>query len=136
MRTACLIARKRFLAGQRLVVYCADATRLTTFDRLLWAFDDTAFIPHVRADDPLVTATPIVLTAASPEQSRQAMGDGEPPALLNLDDACPPDNSQFGQIMEVVSGSDDDKQAARQRWRHYQSQGHELKAHDLSQRKG
>lgn len=135
LRTACVIARKRFLAGQRLVVYCADGARLTAFDRMLWAFDDTAFVPHVRVDDPLAAATPVVLTAGAPERARQAMGDGDPPALLNLDDACPPDIAAFGQVMEVVSGSDEDKLAARQRWRDYQAQGCELKAHDLAARR-
>jgi len=131
LRTACLIARKRCQAGQRLVVYCADSARLTAFDRMLWAFDDISFVPHVHVDDPLAAATPVVLTAASPERARQAMGDGQPPALLNLDDDCPPDGDAFTHIMEVVTDAPEDRLAARQRWRAYQAQGRELKAHNL-----
>jgi len=131
LRTACVIARKRYRAGQRLVVYCADSARLTAFDRMLWAFDDTSFIPHVHANDPLAATTPVVLTAASPEHARQAMGEAPPPALLNLDDDCPPDCDAFAHIMEVVSDAPEDRQAARQRWRIYQAQGRELKAHNL-----
>jgi len=134
LRTACIIARKRCRAGQRLVVYCADTARLAAFDRMLWAFDDIAFVPHVRIDDPLVAATPVVLTAASPEHARLAMGGATAPALLNLDDGCPPDSEAFAHIMEVVSDAPEDKQAARQRWRAYLALGYELKAHNLGQK--
>jgi len=134
LHTACLIARKRCHAGQRLVVYCSNISRLNTFDRMLWAFDETSFIPHVHVDDPLASSTPVVLTAASPKLAQQVMGDGDPPALLNLDDACPPDSEDFAHIMEVVSETPEDRQAARQRWRAYQTQGRELKAYDLARR--
>ena len=68
LRMACQVVRKRVLAGQRLVVYCKDGSRLTAFDRMLWAFDDTAFVPHVLANDPLAAETPVVLTAGDPLQ--------------------------------------------------------------------
>jgi len=136
LRTACLIARKRHQAGERLIVYCTDANRLTAFDRLLWTFDPTAFIPHVNVNDPLAARTPIVLTAAAPQAARTAMGGAAPVALLNLDDNCPPDADTFDHIMEVVENTPADKQAARQRWRAYQAQGCDLHAHDLAARGG
>jgi len=134
LRTACQIARKRYMEGSRLVVYCSDSARLTAFDRLLWSFDDTSFIPHVLADDPLVADTPVVLTAGSPQAAREAMGPQAEPWLLNLDDACPPDCEAFARIMEVVSDDPLERQLARQRWRAYQAQGRRLQAHDLSRR--
>jgi len=135
LRTACLIARKRHQAGERLVVYCRDAGRLTAFDRLLWSFDHTAFIPHVHAGDPLVARTPIVLTAADLTATLAAMGGETPVALLNLDDDCPPEAGAFDHIMEVVADTDEDKHAARQRWRSYQAQGCDVHAHDLAARR-
>ncbi|WP_241131666.1 DNA polymerase III subunit chi, partial [Achromobacter xylosoxidans] len=91
LRMACQVVRKRYLAGQRLVVYCKEGSRLAAFDRMLWAFDDTSFVPHVLANDPLAAETPVVLTAGDPWQAAQAaVADGQPqPWLLNLDDACP-----------------------------------------------
>ena len=59
LRAACQATRKRYQAGQRLVVYCADGARLAAFDRMLWAFDDTSFVPHVLASDPLAADTPV-----------------------------------------------------------------------------
>ncbi|MFJ1301305.1 DNA polymerase III subunit chi [Pseudomonadota bacterium AL_CKDN230030165-1A_HGKHYDSX7] len=130
LRAACQTARKRYLAGQRLVVYCSDGTRLSAFDRMLWAFDDTAFVPHVLAKDPLADRTPIVLTAADPQD---APGMQDPGAwLLNLDDACPPRYDGFERVLEIVSDEPADRQAARLRWRDYQAAGHSLHSHDLS----
>lgn len=136
LRMACQVVRKRYLAGQRLVVYCKEGSRLAAFDRMLWAFDDTSFVPHVLANDPLAAETPVVLTAGDPWQAAQAaVANGQPqPWLLNLDDACPPGFDAFERLLEIVSDDPDDKQAARQRWRPYQGAGHTPQSHDLSQR--
>lgn len=136
LRMACQVVRKRVLAGQRLVVYCKDGSRLAAFDRMLWAFDDTAFVPHVLANDPLAAETPVVLTAGDPLQAAQAAGqpDQPQPWLLNLDDDCPPGFDAFERLLEIVSDDPDDKQAARQRWRTYQTAGHVPQSHDLSRK--
>ena len=136
LRMACQVVRKRVLAGQRLVVYCKDGSRLAAFDRMLWAFDDTAFVPHVLANDPLAPETPVVLTAGEPLQALQAAGqpDQAQPWLLNLDDDCPPGFDAFERLLEIVSDDPDDKQAARQRWRTYQTAGHVPQSHDLSRK--
>ncbi|AYD63536.1 DNA polymerase III subunit chi [Achromobacter sp. LC458] len=137
LRMACQVVRKQFLAGQRLVVYCKDGSRLAAFDRMLWAFDDTAFIPHVLANDPLAPETPVVLTAGDPQQAAQAAqpnAGADAPALwlLNLDNDSPPGFDTFERVLEIVSDDPDDKQAARQRWRTYQNAGHTPQSHDLS----
>lgn len=136
LRMACQVVRKRVLAGQRLVVYCKDGSRLSAFDRMLWAFDDTAFVPHVLANDSLAAETPVVLTAGDPLQALQAAGqpDLPQPWLLNLDDDCPPGFDAFERLLEIVSDDPDDKQAARQRWRTYLTAGHTPQSHDLSRK--
>ncbi|MBO9357210.1 DNA polymerase III subunit chi [Bordetella petrii] len=132
LRAACQAARKRYLAGQRLVVYCAEGARLAAFDRMLWAFDDISFVPHVLASDPLAADTPVVLTAAAPQPA--AAGDAAGCWLLNLDDGCPPGYDGFERVLEVVSDDPADRQAARQRWRAYQAAGHTPHSHDLAGR--
>ncbi|MFY4000901.1 DNA polymerase III subunit chi [Achromobacter xylosoxidans] len=136
LRMACQVVRKRYLAGQRLVVYCKEGSRLAAFDRMLWAFDDTSFVPHVLANDPLAAETPVILTAGDPWQAAQAaVADGQPqPWLLNLDDACPPGFDAFERLLEIVSDYPDDTQPARHRGRAYQGAGHTPQSHDLSQR--
>ncbi len=132
LRTACQVARKQYLAGQRLVVYCTDASRLAAFDRLLWALDDISFVPHVLATDALASVTPVLLTAADPARAAAAAGtEGTPPWLLNLDDGCPPGYDGYARVLEIVSQDDDDRQAARNRWREYVAAGHEPQSHAI-----
>ncbi len=125
LRTACEIAARHFQAGHKLVVWSRDAARLKAFDNMLWAYDDIAFIPHVWVDDPLAAQTPIVLTTS----------EGDTPhhdRLLNLDDSWPPIYARFRQVLEVVSGEDADREAARTRWRFYQGCGHDIARHDVT----
>jgi DNA polymerase-3 subunit chi len=137
LRVACQVARKQYLAGQRLVVYCADAARLSAFDRMLWAFDDISFVPHVLASDRLAASTPVLLTAADPSAAAAPAAEGEaPPWLLNLDDACPPNYGAFARVLEIVSGDDADRQAARQRWRAYLADGIEPQSHAIGANRG
>lgn len=129
LRMACEVAHKHYLASRSLIVYCRDEQMLADFDRQLWGFDPTAFVPHVRADDPLASSTPVWLTADPPQPARH----GAPAAwLLNLDSQCPPGAEGFERILEIVSDKPEDKQAARLRWRQYQADGHTPCAHDVS----
>jgi DNA polymerase-3 subunit chi len=131
--TACQVARKRYLAGEHVVVFCPDATRLAAFDRLLWSFDDTSFVPHVRADDPLASSTPVVLTAQGAVEAASLFPPGQAkPWLLNLSDECPPDYAEFERILEIVSDEPEDRQAARPRGREYQGAGHDVRSHNLA----
>lgn len=123
---ACEVTRKQVAAGRRLVVYTSSRPRLAKFDRLLWQFEPTAFVPHVMADDPLADRSPVVLAT-------QKATPAPPKAwLLNLDTDCPPGGEQYERILEIVSAHPDDKAAARQRWRSYQESGFELRAFDIS----
>ena len=133
LRTACQVARKRYLAGQRLVV-CRDGSRLASFDRMLWAFDDISFVPHVLANDPLAADTPVVLTASDPLKASEKLVQAGAAATL----AAQPGRrvpSRFRGFRTPVGNRlrrADDKQAARQRWRVYQNAGHAPHSHDLS----
>lgn len=125
---ACEVARKQVGAGRRLVVYTRNPSRLAKFDRLLWQFDATAFVPHVMSADPLADRTPVLLEPGKPDPAMAASGAW----LLNLDTECPPGAEHFERILEIVSGHPEDKTAARQRWRAYQESGYDLRAFDLS----
>jgi len=130
LRMACEVVRKHYDKGRRLVIYCSDADLLERFDILLWGFEATAFIPHVRADDPLAAQTPIWLSEK---------GIGPPPVsspvwLMNLDVQCPPNGAKYERILEIVSQDEPSVMAARERWRQYKAQGYDLRAHDVSLR--
>lgn len=126
---ACQTTLKQYLAGQKMVVYSSDITRLRQFDQKLWAVDEAAFVPHVWADDPMASQTPIVLVTKDLAQALEGMSPET--WLLNLDDACPPTCGPLQRVLEIVSDEPEDKEAARQRWRSYQAAGHDLKSYSL-----
>lgn len=126
---ACQTTLKQYLAGQKMVVYSSDITRLRQFDQKLWAVDEAAFVPHVWADDPMASQTPIVLITKDLAQALEGMSPET--WLLNLDDACPPTCGPLQRVLEIVSDEPEDKEAARQRWRSYQAAGHDLKSYSL-----
>lgn len=120
---------RQFLAGQKMVVFCSDVSRLKAFDLQLWAVDDAAFVPHVMAGDPLAPDTPIILVS---ENLEKVLADlAEQAWMLNLDDQCPPAVGQISRVLEIVSEEHEDKDLARARWRNYQAAGHDLHAHRL-----
>ncbi|CAM4143782.1 DNA polymerase III subunit chi [Kerstersia similis] len=127
---ACQTVHRQYLAGRQLLVFCSNTQRLQAFDRLLWTFDDISFVPHVAINDPLAAQTPVLLTRSQPVPPPVSTESW----LINLDDDCPQEYGHYVRILEFVSGSDEDRQHARLRWRRYQDDGHELKAHDLSRR--
>lgn len=134
LRAACEVVHKHYLAGRRMIVYSSDLQRLAYFDRLLWGYDAAAFVPHVSTGDPLAPDTPVVLTSTDPLQAREQAG-ADDAWLLNLDLACPDAAGSFSRILEIVSNHDEDKAAARERWRAYQAAGHDVRGHDVSQKR-
>lgn len=120
LRYACRVTRKARTSGKRAVVYTQDADRLAQFDQVLWTFSALDFVPHVYADSPLASATPVLL-------ARDASTAPPSDVLLTLDDGAPPDFEEFfaryERVIEVVSCEDEDRQRARVRFKNYRDRG-------------
>lgn len=129
LRTTCDVVRKHYLAGRKLIIYQSNPQELQRLDRMLWGFEPTAFVPHVMIDDELAPQTPILLCQHSNDLPTRPHADLW---LINLDTLGPPLPNAFFRILEIVSDQDADKNAARQRWRQYQQQGLDVRAHKLS----
>ncbi|MGZ5114163.1 MAG: DNA polymerase III subunit chi [Usitatibacter sp.] len=123
-RLACRLAAKALAKPSKLVVYSPDEKVLADFDRALWSFQATGFIPHVFAHSPLAAETPVVLASS---------GDALPhhDVLLNLHDEWPPFFASFERLLEIVGVDEVEKERARQRWAFYKQRGYELKLNDL-----
>lgn len=125
LQYGCRLVRKVHRSGARILVWCEDPVALSQFDQLLWTFSETDFIPHVVASDPLAAETPVLLTA-------EAIDTLHHEVLVNLGRQTPPMFSRFDRLIEVVSGDDEDRTLARDRWRFYKDRGYPLNAHDLA----
>jgi DNA polymerase-3 subunit chi len=128
LQYACRVTRKARAAGKTVLAYAREPDRLARFDAALWTFSALDFLPHVYADSPLATDTPIVLTlSARPAPQRDV--------LLNLDDDTPEDFgtwfAQFERVIEVVSQDDAERLQARNRVAAYRAAGIEPTMHKV-----
>jgi DNA polymerase III subunit chi len=131
LRYACRVAAKAFDSSSRLVVYSSNAGVLRDFDRALWTFHATKFVPHCLAGAAIAPETPVILAST---------GDALPhhDVLLNLDDEWPPFFASFERLLEIVGADEEDKEKARARWRFYKERGYDIKVNeiDAERRKG
>jgi len=51
--------------------------------------------------------------------------------LLNLHTEQPPFFSRFHRLIEIVSAEENDRAAARERFRFYRDRGYEIHSHDI-----
>lgn len=124
LRFACRLAAKAFAASSRVVVYSPDPKVLADFDRNLWTYQATGFVPHCFVNSPLATETPIVLASS---------GDSLPhhDVLLNLGDEWPPFFASFERVLEIVATQETDKALARERWSFYKKRGYDIQVNDI-----
>lgn len=116
----------RKAVGQGHCVTCVSRpSDVNALDERLWTLAPLAFLPHATdASAPHVLArSPILLTSQWPER-----GD----VLLNLTNDVPDRCDQFARVVEVVSTDDQDRAAARQRWKRYLAMGLKPVGHDFS----
>ena len=128
MLYACRLLRKA-AAGAAKIMVTADVETLDQFDRQLWAFSSTDFVPHCFHDAParVLENSPIVLAPALPASAAQTI-------LLNLGSEVPAGYEQFARVIEIVSEDAGDQRQARNRWKHYAGSGCQLSSHDLKTR--
>jgi len=125
LQVACRLAGKAVAQKQRLLVYAPAPDMAARIDRMLWTWPAIGFVPHCMAHDPLAAETPVLI----------APGEETPPGcevLLNLASDCPPHFARFARLLEIVpAGDEDERKAARGRYRHYQERGYKIASHDL-----
>jgi DNA polymerase-3 subunit chi len=112
----CRLLRKAALRGAQVVVH-ADAAQARELDGTLWVFDPLAFVPHARAGAKAPAETPIWIVEQLADAPHHQV-------LLNLSPAVAAGFETFERLIELVGADDEDKQAGRRRWRHYQERGY------------
>ncbi|MDT8363636.1 MAG: DNA polymerase III subunit chi [Nitrosomonas sp.] len=123
---ACRLCEKAMQKKLKTLVDAPDASVASQFDRLLWTFSPTSFVPHCLTSDKLSGITPVVLCAESIQTDVDRYD-----VLLNLGAEVPRGAGFSKRIIEVVDETDLDKQLARKRYRHYQAQGYDVRHHRL-----
>jgi DNA polymerase III subunit chi len=123
---ACRLVRKA-LGSAAQVVVTGEEDLLGQLDVALWTFQPLEFIPHCRepgAPAAVLQASPVVLTGAPRSAPHHHV-------LVNLGEPVPDGFEAFERLIEVVTPDDEDRQQARQRWKHYAARGYNITRHDL-----
>ena len=125
VRLACRIAEKAYLARQRVVVFCDDATLLPRVDEMLWTFGDGTFVPH-----------DTVTAEGAPCEAPVALTTGPLPAdhsdvLLNLGNTVPPFFEKFARIAEFLDARPEVRTAGRERFKLYRGKSIEPQTHNV-----
>ncbi len=113
----------------RVLIYAADEAAVHRIDKMLWTWQATGFLPHCLTRSPLAAQTPVLITHDPEDTPHDEV-------LLNLHDAWPPAFSRFQRLVEIVGRDDQDRAAARARFRFYRDRGYEIVRHDLSKTNG
>ncbi len=124
---ACALLGGAYAKNKAMLVFAPDKEVASSIDRMLWTQSALSFIPHCRADSPLASETPILIT-----DSLETIPQDE--RLMNLSQEVPPGFSRFQSLIEVVGQADDEREAARTRVRFYKDRGYEVRYFDLSER--
>lgn len=131
------LLRKIHHASARAVLV-GDEASVAAVDRLLWAAPPEDFVAHLRCADgqpdaDAVHLNPLLMFDLKQTLSRELVGSHG--VLVNLAPRVP-DQTEWGwqRCIEIVSTDEDDRQSARQRWRHYESLGWNIVRHDAQAR--
>ena len=124
LRFACRLAAKAYDQSTRLVVYTPDAHVLREFDKALWAFQSTRFVPHAFAGTAIAAETPVILASSGESLPHHDV-------LLNLAPEWPPFFASFERLLEIVAVDEEDKARARERYAFYRKRGYDIKVNSI-----
>ncbi len=129
LQVACRLSAKAAQQKLRVLIYAPDEAGAQRIDKMLWPWQATGFLPHCMTRSPLAAQTPVLITHDPEDTPHDEV-------LLNLHSEWPPAFSRFRRLVEIVGRDDEDREAARGRFRFYRDRGYEIVNHDLSKANG
>ena len=124
------LLEKAVASGARVVVLAGSKERTEALNDHLWTYGDDSWLPHGSAKDGNAPLQPIWLTETE-ENPNQAT------ILIACDGASPLRVGEWDRCLDVFDGNSEDAvAAARQRWKSWKDQGHELVYYQQTERGG
>ena len=114
------LLEKAAAAGLKVVVMAGSAERVEHLNGLLWSYGEESWLPHGSRADGEAELQPIWLTESDENPNGATV-------LVLCDGVMPADVSPYARCLDLFDGRDDEAvQAARERWKTWKAQGHEL----------
>ncbi len=111
---------------RQVTIFTEDQNAASNVSANLWQNKQESFLPNVLANHTLAAQTPVVVHWQESQLFQDDM-------LINLTAIEPSFFSRFTQLIELVSGDEQDKTVARQRYKFYRDRGYEIKNIDFGQ---
>jgi len=124
LQLACRLIEKAYKNRQRIYIHTDGEPLAHQLDELLWTYREDSFLPHNIHGEGPIPAPPIQIGfTATPTEHRDL--------LINLNADVPGFYKQFTRVFEIVPPEATSQSAARERYRYYRNQGHEINTHKI-----
>lgn len=111
--------------GRQLTLFTQNDAMSSSLQQKLWQHSPTSFLPSAYPLDEISVHAPIIVDAAGTHLIQDDI-------LINLKTEHPPFFSRFRYLVELVGNDEDDKVAARQRYKFYRDRGYQVKSTDAA----
>jgi DNA polymerase-3 subunit chi len=111
--------------GRQLTVFTQDDAMSHQLQQKLWQHTPASFLPSALPHEDTGAHVPIILDAVGSHLLQDDI-------LINLKTEHPPFFSRFRYLVELVGNDEDDKVAARQRYKFYRDRGYQVKSTDAA----
>ena len=123
LQRLCLLLEQPYTDQQTIYINAATKEDAELIDNLLWIYREDSFLAHELIEN-ASNSTPIAI-GVNPEPGNTR------DILVNLQTDIPEHINTFSRIIEVVFKDPAIEELARERYRKYREQGHELTTHKL-----
>ena len=123
-RFACSVANKAWQSGHNVYIHTSSRETAINLDDLLWTYHDISFVPHSLTGQSGPIDAPVLI-------GWQATRHDDCTVMINLSVDIPTFAERFARIVEIVAGKEDERGMARNHYRAYRDDGHEMHSHTV-----
>lgn len=113
------------LKRRQVTVLAKDAKMAADVSVNLWQTKPESFLPNVQSNHAHASSSPVLIALQGDKQINEPTPDD---MLINLTDNEPSSFSRFTQLVELVGDDEQDKTAARLRFKFYRDRGYDIKS--------
>jgi DNA polymerase-3 subunit chi len=125
----CRLLRKASAQGRKIGVWSSQES-LQGLNQSLWQLTATDFVTHCLIDDDQACVQNSMVVLGADWSALRKIKHLD--VYLNVNDVAPPEFNALNRLIEVVGPEEQDKLAARQRWKQYTQLGFAIHRYDLA----
>lgn len=126
----CDLVQSALTKRRQVMLFAADEKMASDVSVSLWQNKAESFLPNVRTHSLRSPITPVLIALQGDDKINNSAQDD---MLINLTENEPSFFSRFTQLVELVGDDEQDKVAARARFKFYRDRGYEIKSTNYAQ---